>query len=238
MMHLDSKTVADEVKAKGWMLIPNFLTAGECENLRSEIDQSLEFSEARVQTGMGGADKRLFGFEKISHTAREDILENPWLGEIFSSLYGSRISVCSTLLAQRIRLSEQKDAEAAWHRDAFFSQYKAFIFLSDVSANSAPHQIYRHTHTVGHKIKTLLKLGWKYRNHNDGYRKTDTRRKILSETNDVLTIVCPKGSLLLSNTSSIHRSGRCEAPNQRYSITVYTYANQIPSHVGELIEGV
>lgn len=70
MMHLDCKAVTEEVKAKGWMLIPNFLTAGECDSLRSEIDQALESSEAGVQTGMSGADKRLFGLEKISNTAR------------------------------------------------------------------------------------------------------------------------------------------------------------------------
>ena len=238
MMNLDCETVGNEVKAKGWILIPNFLSTEECDKFRFEIDESLESNKAKVQTGMEGADKRLFGFENISRIARAEILENPHLGEIFSSLYGSRNKVYSSLLAQRIRLGAQKEAEASWHRDSFFSQYKAFIFLSDVSAKSAPHQIYRHTHTASHKIKTLLKLGLKYRNHNDGYRETEIRKKIISKANDVLTIVCPEGSLLLSNTSSIHRSGKCEAPNQRYSITVYTYANRIPSHVAELIDEI
>ena len=93
------------------------------------------------------------------------------------------------------------------------------------------HELYSGTFKWKHKLKTLVRLGFAYRNANDGYRSEETLNKILSVENELVTIPCTQGSILFSDTSHLHRSGPCIYPHNRYSVTFYTWKSSIPDHV-------
>ena len=231
MESIDVAQVASRVKKQGCHLLPGVLDDHECRFLREQIDLLSDSKNAILQQGMDGADRRFYGFENLSEDAHSLIFNNESIKEIFKRLYRKRTNVAATLLAQKISPPKGQIATLHWHRDSFLPQYKAFLFLNDVDRVGGAHELYSGTFKWKHKLKTLVRLGFAYRNANDGYRSEETLNKILSVENELVTIPCTQGSILFSDTSHLHRSGPCIYPHNRYSVTFYTWKSSIPDHV-------
>lgn len=136
-----------------------------------------------------------------------------------------------TLLAIRNRTldeSDQKSRIGRWHLDSFRRQIKVFLFLTDTTEQSGPLEFLPGTHAAGFKVKMLgrglyitpgdLLSGKGTR----AYQRIDEALvERLSESGFVpVPFLCKAGTVLVIDTSSIHRARPCTA-GARYALTTY-----------------
>lgn len=129
--------------------------------------------------------------------------------------------------------TDNQGSGGGWHRDSLPNQYKAFLFLTDITDIAGPLQFYPGTHKLRNKLKTIAKLGWNSRKLD--YDSPKIRNKVIESTIEEVSLTCKAGTLAIVNTSSIHR-GKPDIKINRYSLTYYSYKTEIPSHVLSISE--
>lgn len=110
-----------------------------------------------------------------------------------------------------------------WHRDAVHEQqFKAILYLSDVGPDNGGFEYLINTHRKSSVYKTILSndIGFAQDKFSE-----EEMKEILEdhgETYQRKTITGPAGTLILADTSGIHR-GSPIADGSRYAITQYIF---------------
>jgi hypothetical protein len=105
-----------------------------------------------------------------------------------------------------------------WHRDSYFRQFKAILYLSDVEPDNGPFEFIQGSHTPFSLIRDGLvaEMGYGQTRYSD----QQIEALIAASPNRLLTVVGGVGTLILANTSAVHR-GRPIVSGERYSLTNY-----------------
>lgn len=162
---LDVTKIVSIVKKAGYSSVPNFFDLQVCKDFKKEIDFVISNRRKAVLLDASKSDNRIFGMEHISEKIRNLFFNNVDILNVLNSLYGVR-KIKVTVLAQHVKaLSSNTGSGASWHRDSLPKQYKAFLFLSDVTQESGPFQFIDKSQYLFNKIKSI-------------YRQKDIWRKI------------------------------------------------------------
>lgn len=161
--------------------------------------------------------------------------EHPLLSRFFeesnhmmSSILDSPI-VGNTLLAIRnnpLNIDDDSSRIRRWHIDSFATQYKIFLFLSDTTELSGPFEFIQNTHRKLFKFKMLCQGSYfkfsQLKNDKRSYQhlREELIEKLIASGYCPKPILCKAGTLLIVNTSSIHRARPC-IQDQRYALTSY-----------------
>lgn len=113
-----------------------------------------------------------------------------------------------------------------WHMDSFNRQLKLFLFLSKTCSENGPLQLIDGSHKLSFKIRSVLDgVIFSFKdffssNRSRGYAKIKDEYLDVKYQKVITELLVSKGSLVLVDTSSIHRAKPCLI-GERYALTSY-----------------
>lgn len=204
-----------ELEKKGYVIIPDYLSEAVCSETVGLIKSAFAEYPSLIHES---EDRRIFGIEQIlpigQRFAQEtDLLE---LGELVNREY----TYCAFALAGWLQAGKGGSSGNGWHRDGFFAQYKAMLYLTDVTEDHGPFEILPSSHTLENVVRAAKGASLGYMQHrytefevSEIEAFTGLRRKMLT---------APAGSLILFDSSTIHR-GHPIKTGERLSLTNYYF---------------
>ena len=161
-------------------------------------------------------DKRIFGVEQILSTGRKlaedlDLLE---LGE----LVNQEKTYCAFTLGNWLKNGNNGSSGGGWHRDSFYKQFKALLYLTNVNQENGPLQVLPGSHHLNTVLSGIKKVGLNYMQDRISDIEVSRLEKILSISRE--TITSNEGTLVLFNSSMIHR-GSPIISGERFALTNY-----------------
>lgn len=215
----DSDSPADNyvrrLNSDGFVVIENFLNQDECDEICKEMDGIFEKHSDLVQVR---GDFRLFGIECLSKKIMT-FKTHPLLKQIASQYYQADSSAMFSL-GGKLEFSEgeTKSSGGGWHRDRFFRQVKAMLYLTDVMEKNGPFQLIKHSEKPEYILKDIQTAGLKY---NQNRLEEKQVKKIIDANRErLITFIKPKGTLILFDSTTIHRGSPIN-DGMRYSLTNY-----------------
>lgn len=216
-----------EVDKEGFYVIPEFLSVSECEQAVFEIDNAIDEYSSKLWTGALNADKRIFGIEKASAIASK-FINSEFVLEILKRLNKTN-SLDLTVLGAKIEsIDGNLGSGEGWHRDKFDTdQFKAILYLTDVSLQNGPFQILYRSHKYW--MRSWLHLFYNLKITQTRFNQEEEIQTI--ESLKTKTFCAKRGSLIIANTRSIHR-GMPINEGVRYAMTIYNWPKgQFPDHI-------
>ncbi len=207
----------------GFLIFDNKLKEEFCSEAVKGFEELLK-TPSLVEEHYEETEKRIFGFEKY-HECGEIFKE---ISDLLINRINSKYKFKSILSMRNKPVLNNKTDKGRWHLDSFNNQYKVFCFLKDVKNKNGALEVIPRTHRPLFKITNGLFKG-EYFSFQDLFRGGGRRYTQLNETfvdnllntshsNHLLNV--QRGTLVLCNTSLIHRSSVCEE-GCRYSLTSY-----------------
>ena len=216
----DSGRLLHELQSTGVVAIPGYWSAEKCAAGRCEIDRLSEQYPHVVQRNSGGSDKRMFGVEAMSALLAE-FHNDPMLLAIGERLGGFALYNFATLGARIDATSENNGSGDGWHRDAHDFQFKAILYLSDVSEQNGPFE-YLPGSQKQWRAAFDTAIGNLPSAPNTRYEPVLVDRLVRRFPLKIDQFLGNAGTLLLVNTAGIHRGQPLQA-GSRYALTNYYY---------------
>ena len=229
----DLNQILESLKKKGFAVIDSYFTEDFCNKAILEIENKISDKDfTNNQSQNSGGDTRLYKFENVSYEAKK-FSEDQFLLSIGDEYFEKKLST-HFVLAGKLEYSEGVKAcsGGGWHRDSDGTQFKAMVYLNDVNSNNGPFLFVTNSKTKDAKrepienfnsflfyIKRFLKY-WKIRDPRYSENSISNffrKRKLVP-----IEIVAPKGTVVLFDSSYIHRGKNIEK-GVRYSFTNYYF---------------
>jgi hypothetical protein len=206
------------LQRRGIMVVPGFWSPAECASARAEL---LRLEAAYPQNVHRRSDRRLFGVDRASPLLRA-FAEHPELVALSHAFYATERGSCVTLGAHLPFTQGNLGSGEGWHRDSLAPQFKAILYLTDVSIDNGPFELIPGSHRPLRMARdiVLARLGARTRLSDAEVEEVAQRYP-----EGVATVTGAQGTLVLANSSAIHR-GRPIAAGERVALTNYYY----PSH--------
>jgi ectoine hydroxylase-related dioxygenase (phytanoyl-CoA dioxygenase family) len=201
--------------AEGYVVIKNFVSPCECNQSIAEIEGA--FNKFPGYLHLSG-DVRLFGSESVVPLARKLFMDYDLL-DIAEYITGSRV-YCAFTLANMLKTDTLGSSGGGWHRDSTLTQFKAMLYLTDVSSETGAFEIIPRSHL----ITNILSSEWHglQSSKQHRYRDDEIESYLRHFNTSSVTIGGEPGTLILFNSSTIHR-GRPIRQGQRVALTNYYF---------------
>ncbi|HKU65856.1 MAG TPA: phytanoyl-CoA dioxygenase family protein [Rhizomicrobium sp.] len=208
------------LRRDGYAALPNFYDAEYCDLLIAEIDRMMAIQPEVVRSDAIGADHRVFGAERFSPLlgayGAEPLLRG--VGEVYNG--GPLRNLCT--LAGRLRfVPDNLGSGQGWHRDAFHFQYKAMVYLTDVTSENGPFEIFAGSHRAINVVCDTIR-GRLSKVPDSRITDEQVERLVKAEPERLRTVTAPRGTVIIFDSSAIHRGApiRCGI---RYALTNYYF---------------
>jgi hypothetical protein len=203
-----------EVERRGYCVVPEFYDAERCRRCVAELERLYAQFPDCVQRK---SDLRMFGVEAGSALLRE-FGDDARLLAIAERMLREPV-VNAFTLGNRIDFAPGNCGSGeGWHRDSFVVQFKAILYLCDVEPSTGPFELIADSEKLSQLMADMLvgRLGLSQN------RIRDEQVAMLLEQHPerLQTFAARAGTLLLVNTSAIHR-GRPIERGTRYALTNY-----------------
>lgn len=210
-----------KLEADGICIVPDFWDDNKCAQARAEVDRIISQHQRSLHS-VAKADQRIYGANNVS-TLIDSFARHSSLERI-ASAYNQEVTRSAFTLAARMPVSSDNlGSGEGWHRDAFFRQFKAIIYLSDVGEENGPFQFIKDSYKPRQVCLDIWKAGLGYMQYRLSESEVD---KIIDGAADRLkTYPAKAGTLILVDTSSIHR-GMPIRLGTRYALTNYYFPEQ------------
>lgn len=207
-----------QLRRDGYCIVENFWTKDKCLDAALEVDRVLSGNKQLLHPS-GTSDMRLFGAEKQSALINEFNVSIE-LEDIASAYCRRSMNAAFTLAAKMPYKAGNNGSGEGWHRDTFWRQFKAIIYLTDVDDSNGPFQILCNSNNFLSVISDGLRASLKFRQHR--LSDEEVNKILLKSPARLKTFPAKAGTLLLVDTSSIHR-GKPIDMGCRYALTNYYY---------------
>jgi hypothetical protein len=211
----------------GVAFIENFWSAEQCARSRDELDRLIQNHPESVRVFSGGSDKRMFGSEMAGPQIRA-FHDDPVLKAIGEIEGGFSIYNLVTLGARIDATANNRGSGDGWHRDAFGYQFKALLYLSDVTDDNGPFEYMAGSHKLWRVgLDSALKRfpappeSRIDRDHVDRL----VERGVLRPRR----FPARAGTVILANTAGVHGGAPLKS-GSRYALTNYYY---FPYQIGK-----
>jgi len=213
----------------GYAILPSYYSPEHCELLIAEIDRMMATQHDVIRGDAVGADSRVFGAERFSYPLAAFGAER-FLREVGEVYHHGALRNLATL-AGRLRFAPGNlGSGQGWHRDAFHFQYKAMVYLTEVTADNGPFQIFAGSHRALNAVRDTIR-GRLDRVPNSRISEAQIARLITSEPDRLRTLTASRGTVILFDSSAIHRGSPIRT-GIRYALTNYYYR---PDQCGPLL---
>lgn len=209
----------DEIKENGYAVIPNYYDDKTCKELREKIDFYIDkYKDTdKVWNDDYDADHRLYSSEDFDDIFKKFHTDS-FLQDMADNYFEAEMTNSNTLAARIDAKENNLGSGGGWHRDSNFFQFKSIIYLDDVSEENGPFQIFEKSHKYSNVVEDMEIMD----SEPLSYRFNDNEIEKLEQVkgNSLRNMVAPAGTLLLVDTSAIHRGKPIEKGN-RYTLFNY-----------------
>lgn len=215
----------------GAIVIPNFLPRDECDRLASDFESQLSNPGIKIWRDEIGSDQRIFGINNLSKSFAHLYLNQKLLQE-HENYLGARVRAGFAMCNKTIFKLGNKGSGSGWHRDSPFThQFKAIVYLSDVTEENGPFEYLPSTHLVN-SIRECCKI---MNIDTSTYRFEETQvSKLLESKFKKITVTGKKGDMILVDTKTIHRGSPINS-GERLAVTNYYFKSEMPKQFHELL---
>ncbi|MBW2962894.1 phytanoyl-CoA dioxygenase family protein [Mesonia aestuariivivens] len=207
----------NELKEKGFVIVENFISKDNAAELRKEIDYYLKKDYSWNDNA--GSDGRVYGIERVS-----DLFKNLFKNEKLHYLYSKYIDAknCNEfIMANRVEYKEGNlGSGGGWHRDSMNRrQLKFILYLTDVNEESGCFQYIPGTHKPLEKYRINKSLSKKL--SDPRYSQEEISKLVSNSAYNIEDLIGEQGTLIVVETSGIHRGKPIEKGYVRYAATNY-----------------
>ncbi|WP_034351641.1 phytanoyl-CoA dioxygenase family protein [Herbaspirillum sp. GW103] len=221
----DDISIVEKLEKVGIVIIPDFWTSEKCDQARLEIDRLIVEYPVYVNKN-AKADQRIYGANNASALI-DSFGSDPRLGSIATEFNRSDTINAFTLAARMPASSGNLGSGEGWHRDAFFRQFKAIMYLSDVGLENGPFQLLEHSQQPGQIIKDMKRANLAYMQYR--VEEQQIARLVRQDPQRLRTFTAKAGTLILVDTSTLHR-GMPIQTGTRYALTNYYFPIDAVDH--------
>lgn len=216
-------TFKKALKKEGYLVFNEAYPIDFCNSIIQFIDQYQKTHN--IEKNYAGTELRIWGAQN-EHPLLSRFFEDS--NHVISSIL-DKIIKGKTLLAIRnksLSINDLSSRIRRWHIDSFFTQYKIFLFLNDTTELSGPFEFIPNTHQKLFKFRMLCQGNYfnffQLKNSKRLYQELneDLIEKLIRSGYYPEPMICKAGTLLIIDTSSIHRARPC-IQDQRYALTSY-----------------
>jgi len=211
---IESQIVKD-LNKQGYHVIPEFLSAAECERARAEFDSLLVECADKIQheeaEGTSG-DYRLWRVEnRIAELA--PVAKHPLIHGA-ATAYLRKSAVTHAIMMNKVvfRPGKATNSGGGWHRDSSNQQVKALVYLSDVGPDNAPFTFIPRSRASALQSRA----GAKSTRFDDETIDAFVKRSGIQP----IEMTGAAGTCIIADTSNVHR-GKDIAAGVRYCATNY-----------------
>lgn len=206
----------------GFSVVENYLDKNKCEKVIKKIDSFIESNPSKIWSGKLSSDQRIHGAEHIDDTINEyynsKMIKNVGRAYLYSDLENLMTMANRTKFFQ-----DNLGSGEGWHRDSINTQFKSILYLVDVDFKNGPFQMIKGSQRFFQMLTDLQFLDKKI--NNTRFTEDDISTLIKNNIERLLTFSHKAGTLLIVDTSTLHR-GSPIISGSRYALTNYYY----PSH--------
>ena len=209
------------VDRQGFAILKSSATTEACEHLKSFIDQC---PERDAEINYNGTEKRIWDSNTIDPIAKAF---GALSDQIMSEVFNLRPKVKTVLAYSNFPVvPDEQLIKGRWHLDSLRRQYKLFCFLTKTGEQTGPLEVVPGTHRTGFKFRSLLAGQYistsSLFKFSRRYQKLDEQWVEMQclKVEGAVPLLCEAGTLILVDTSSIHRARPC-FDGHRYALCAY-----------------
>lgn len=217
----ESTELCKEIQRRGYAIVPNYYSSEKCAQLRSEVDRVIEKNQSSGYLWVDAykADHRVFGAEVDSALVNE-FYRDTYLHQIAETYFGGRIFNSNTLAGRIEAKSGNIGSGQGWHRDGNFFQFKALVYLSDVSLENGPFQMIEKSHQRLRVIKDTSSM--QVLTEETRFTNEQVDKLVSKYPSRLKSFTAQEGTLIFADVSAIHRGMPIKKGN-RYALFNYYY---------------
>jgi hypothetical protein len=215
--------VLNDLRNFGYCVIENYYEKEKCEKIIKIINDFMQNNPDKIYSGVLGSDKRIFGAEFVDKMIM-DYHNLDFIKNIGSAYMRNKLKNFMTMANKTRYVKKNLGSGEGWHRDSISPQFKSILYLVDVDKNNGPFQIIKKSQKFLQILKDTKIL--KNRIWNTRFSEEEINILIKKNKERLLTFNYPAGTMLIVDTSCLHR-GSTLTSGIRYALTNYYYpANQ------------
>lgn len=204
-----------EIRKNGVAIAPISMDSDFLSAAKIQIENLISKSERF------GTDYRIFDIEKQSHNINTYFSNNAELTAITKAYMRSTPTLQTTLGAKLTYAPENLGSGQGWHRDSYTKQFKAMVYLSDVSLDTGPFEYVLGSHTYRHIFGSIMDNNYKkLRANNSRFEHTDVVKFSEKRNLERKVFDAPAGSIILFDSRGLHR-GSPILSGHRFALTNY-----------------
>jgi hypothetical protein len=214
--------IKSQLNDQGYAIIPNYLAHIEALKLGTTVEEALTAYREDINHK---EDKRIFGIENL--IPEFDAFKHDKNLQNLSYHVNQKLISCRYVMANVLEAGKFGSSGQGWHRDAFGTQFKAMIYLTDVNEENGPFEIVPESHKVSNIITLVAKGILKFKQN----RITDAEaNEAITQTGMSVKIAAKAGTLIVFNSTTIHR-GHPIKSGKRIAATNYYLPEQFVDEV-------
>jgi hypothetical protein len=218
--HGEIDEIVASIHNTGIAVVPNYWSTEKCAAARGELGRLIAQYPDAVSIFSGGSDKRMFGVEEVSPLLGE-FHYDPFVRGVGEFVGGLALYNFATLGARIDATGVNNGSGDGWHRDGHGYQFKSILYLSDVTDENGPFEFLPGSHKRWRAAFDTA-LGGLPPPPSTRYEPVVVDRMANQFGFKRRHYPAKAGTLLLVNTSGIHR-GRPLQSGSRYALTNYYY---------------
>ncbi|MEX2113603.1 MAG: phytanoyl-CoA dioxygenase family protein, partial [Pirellulales bacterium] len=190
-----------------------------CAELVGELDRVFQQYEPLLWQDALKSDTRAYAADRVSPAVHR-FFDHPLLNKI-SSHYVKDLQ-CFFTLANRVRVVPGNlGSGGGWHRDTPWErQFKALVYLVDVGPKNGAFEYLPRSHHVSFMTRTIASCG--IRLGQNRLSEEEIARIVQRTGVAPVRLTAPAGTLILTDSSGIHRGSPIEE-GERYAMTNYYF---------------
>lgn len=214
----EDERLLKEVLTKGYAVLPGYFDEKWCNACREAVDKTIDKHPEYVRIR---EDERLFGSDKICPELKQ-FHDEPRFQRIADAYVGEK-SVVSVSMANRLGRVPGANLGSGgdWHRDRMIRQIKSIVYLEDVGPNDGPFQYIEGSNTYNaenfRKDSRITGLP----HPATRFTAADIKKLTDRQAERLITFTEKKGTVILADTSGLHRGSPLGEGGSRYAVFNY-----------------
>jgi len=206
-------SIVQQLNEKGIAVLPQYFGKQKCKACIQDLVKLKKTRLTDFWVDKHGSDHRLFRAQQVSKVISE-FNADPFLKKIGEAYLSYPLQNYMTLAGHTQYTAQNLGSGGGWHRDSAFSkQFKAIVYLNDVSIENGPFQICTSSNSYTHAIQHI--------NLADPTNHCRYSPAVIDEAKFKQQIITAKaGSVILVDTMGIHR-GSPILKGERFALTNY-----------------
>jgi len=213
------KKILDELSNNGFFVLENFISYLDCRIIIKSIDEFIDDNPKKVWKDQNNSDNRIHGAENINSKIN-NISNNLFPLKIGSFYMGKPLKLFMTMANRLIYKENNLGSGGGWHKDSYASQFKSILYLNEVTNENGPFQFIKKSNKLFSDFKVFFNLKKKF--PDTRFSNKEISKFVNNDDEKIVTVIGKAGTLILVDTSLIHRG--CPIEKEcRYALTNYYY---------------